>query len=86
MKVKSLLKQAHKLVLFIVTAAYGVASNERTFSQLKLIKSIVRTTMVNERLDSLMLLRCEKEICEQLDDTNLVKKWSCLKNRRMKNN
>ena len=55
-KLKDILKQAHKLCIFVITAAYGVASSERSFSQLKIVKSHLRTTMSDERLDSLMLL------------------------------
>lgn len=48
------------------------------------LKSVVRTTMVDERLKSLMLLRFKKDNSEQLNSKNYVKKWSCVQNRRMK--
>lgn len=48
------------------------------------LKSVVRTTMVDERLKILMLLRFKKDNSKQLNSKNCVKKWSCLQNRRMK--
>ncbi|XP_065667626.1 uncharacterized protein LOC136087925 [Hydra vulgaris] len=83
-KLKDILKQAHKLCIFVITAAYGVASNERSFSQLKIVKSHLRTTMSDERLDSLMLLKCEKELCKEVYPEHFVKRWVQLKKRHIK--
>ena len=44
-----------------------VASAERSFSKLKLIKTYLRTTMVQERLSSLALLSIEKETSKAID-------------------
>ncbi|XP_065664802.1 uncharacterized protein LOC136086433 [Hydra vulgaris] len=74
-KLKDILKQAHKLCISVITAAYGVASNERSFSQLKIVKSHLRTTMSDKRLNSLMLLKCEKELCKEVNPEHLVKRW-----------
>ncbi|XP_065650246.1 uncharacterized protein LOC136078403 [Hydra vulgaris] len=83
-KLKDILKQAHKLYIFIITAAYGVVSNERSFSQLKIVKSHLKTTMSDERLDSLMLLKCEKYLCKGVNPKHLVKRWIQLKKRHIK--
>ena len=83
-KVKDILKQAHKLCIFVITAAYGVASNERSFSQLKIVKSHLRTTISDERLNILMLLKCEKELCKGVNPEHLVKRWVQLKKRHIK--
>ncbi|XP_065667812.1 uncharacterized protein LOC136088083 [Hydra vulgaris] len=83
-KLKDILKQAHKLYIFVITAANGVASNERSFSQLKIVKSHLKTTMSDKRLDSLMLLKCEKELCKGVNPEHLVKQWVQLKKRHIK--
>ncbi|XP_065662441.1 uncharacterized protein LOC136084966 [Hydra vulgaris] len=83
-KLKDILKQAHKLCIFVITAAYGIASNERSFSQLKIVKSHLRTTMSDERLDSLMLLTWEKELYKGVNREHLVKQWVQLKKRHIK--
>ena len=45
---------------------------ERAFSKLKLIKSRLRSTMKQERLESLILMSVENDLLEELDSENLV--------------
>lgn len=59
-----------------VTAAYGVSSKERSFSQLKLVKTSLRTVMADNRLNSLMLLKCEQELASRLHLQTFVEQWS----------
>ena len=47
-------------------------SAERAFSKLKLIKSRLRSTMKQERLESLILMSVEDDLLEELDSENLV--------------
>jgi len=49
------------------TAPVTVASNERIFSKLKLIKNYLRSTTCKERLNSLMILNAEKDILDNLN-------------------
>ena len=51
---------------FVTTAGVSVATNERKFSQLKFVKTILRSTMGDERLDCLMLLASEKDLTDKL--------------------
>ncbi|KAL4134859.1 hypothetical protein QTP88_006560 [Uroleucon formosanum] len=53
---------------FLCTIPATSVSSERTFSKLKLIKTRIRSTMVQKRLDSLMLLSCEKDIIINIDE------------------
>ncbi|CAI6348022.1 unnamed protein product [Macrosiphum euphorbiae] len=53
---------------FLCTIPATSVSSERTFSKLKLIKTRIRSTMVQKRLDSLMLLSCEKDVIINLDE------------------
>ena len=49
-----------------------IASAERSFSKLKLIKSYLRSTMSQERLNGLTILSIEKHILEQIDFNSLI--------------
>lgn len=58
----------------------GSASTERSFSKLKLIKSRLRSTMTNGRLESLiMTLSCEYDInIDYEEEINLFSQTSLL--------
>ena len=43
-----------------------------SFSKLKLIKSRLRSTMKQEKLESLMLMSVEDDLLEELNSENLV--------------
>ena len=58
-------------------------SAERAFSKLKLIKSRLRSTMNQERLQSLMLVSVESDIMEGLDTEKLVEDFVDISPRRM---
>ncbi|XP_022858956.1 zinc finger MYM-type protein 1-like [Olea europaea var. sylvestris] len=60
---------AYKILL---TIPVTVASAERSFSKLKLIKTYIRSTMSQQRLNGLAMLSIEKEMVELLDYTKLI--------------
>lgn len=82
-KLKVSLPEAFRFCLFVLTIPYGVSTNERSFSQLKLVKNALRTLMSDEKLDNLMLLRCEEDVAKDVDLSNVIKCWSILKKRRI---
>jgi hypothetical protein len=51
----------------LLTIPVTVASAERSFSKLKLLKSYLRSTMTQERLNSLATIAIESEILEKID-------------------
>jgi len=55
----------------LLTLPVTVASGERSFSALKLIKSYLRSTMNQERLSALALISIERNIrrCLDMEDT-----------------
>lgn len=55
------------LIEYILTIPISVASSERSFSKLKLIENILRTTMSDDRLNSLMICAAEKDILDNLN-------------------
>jgi len=53
---------------YLCTIPSTSMSNERSFSKLKLIKTRLRSTMHQTRLESLILLSCEKDIPIDLEE------------------
>ncbi|XP_064078550.1 uncharacterized protein LOC135195979 [Macrobrachium nipponense] len=51
-----------------VTTPVTVASAERSFSKLKLIKTYLRSTMTQERLNGLAIISINREISKQISD------------------
>ena len=64
---------------FLQTTPVTVASNERSFSKLKLVKTKLRSTMLQDRLESLMLISCERDVAEKLDVEKIIRNWINLK-------
>ncbi|KAK6121516.1 hypothetical protein DH2020_044746 [Rehmannia glutinosa] len=60
---------AYKILL---TIPVTVASAERSFSRLKLLKSCLRSTMTQTRLNALSLISIESEFLEKLDYERLI--------------
>ena len=61
------------------TAPISVSKDERTFSHLKFVKNVYRSTMGDKRLDNLMLLNCEKDLTDDLDMYHALNQWACIK-------
>ena len=72
-----------RLIKIALTLPLTSTSAERAFSKLKLIKSRLRTTMQQERLESLMLMSIEDDLLEQLDVDKLVQLFVDMAPRRM---
>ena len=72
-----------RLMKIALTLPLTSTSAERAFSKLKLIKSRLRTTMRQERLESLMLMSIEDDLLEQLDVDKLVQLFVDMAPRRM---
>lgn len=56
----------------LLTISISVASAERSFSKLKLIKNYLRLTMSQERLNGLSMISIEHELAEKLDYSKLI--------------
>ena len=56
----------------LLTILVTVASIERSFSKLKLIKLYLRSTMSQERLSGLVILSIENEMLAKLECKNLI--------------
>ena len=67
----------------LLTIPVTVASAERSFSKLKLIKSYLRSTMSQERLNGLAILSIEKDILTKLEYKNLLNIFASQKARKI---
>ncbi|CAB4005266.1 zinc finger MYM-type 1-like [Paramuricea clavata] len=73
--------KAYQLALPIPVS---VASNGRSFSKLKLVKSYLRSTMKENRLDDLMILSSSVDILDELELDKVANSWSLYKSRMIK--
>ena len=60
----------------LLTIPVTVASAERSFSKLKMLKSYLLSTMSRERLNELATLCIEKDMLEQIDYENIIDKFA----------
>ena len=60
-------------LLLIVPASN--ATSERSFSALRMVKTYLRTTMTQERLNNLMLLHVHQERLDKLDLLNIAERF-----------
>lgn len=66
-----------------LTIPVSVATNERAFSKLKIIKNYLRSTMGQERLSGLGILSIEREIAQSIDYCQIINSFLAQKNRRI---
>lgn len=66
----------------LLTMPVTVASGERSFSKLKLIKNFLRSTTTQHRLNGLAILAIEHEIVDQINLKDVIKKFAEIKVRK----
>lgn len=81
---RNVIPRAFRIVKLVLTSPVSSASSERSFSRLKLVYNHLRTTMSDERLDSLLVLFSARDIVDKINIQEIVNKWSLLKHRRVK--
>jgi len=64
---------AYKIML---TIPVTVASAERSFSKLKLLKNCLRSTMLQERLNGLAMCNIEKDILDTIDLESVIEDFA----------
>ena len=83
-KFKSAFPLTNNAYRLLLTAPVTVAKDERSFSRLKLIKTSLRTTMNNNRLEALLLLSYGKDLTDSVTGPlviaviSLLKRLSCI--------
>ena len=71
-RVSSSFPEAYKLLVLFVTIPVTVATAERSFSKLKLIKTYLRSKISQERLDNLAVLSIENAEAKSIDKAELI--------------
>ena len=78
----------HVLLQLALTLPITSCESERSFSQLKLIKTSCRSTTTSQRLSGLALMKINRAYCEKLHNSSimkdLIKEFHQLHPRRMK--
>lgn len=67
----------------LLTLPVSVASGERTFSKLKIIKNYLRSTMLQDRLNDLAIIAIESEILDSLNIEQTVSEFAENKARKI---
>lgn len=67
----------------LLTIPVTVASGERSFSKLKLIKNYLRTSVSQDRLCGLALLSIENKVASKLDYNDLIAEFAAKKSRKV---
>ena len=67
----------------LLTIPVTVASGERSFSKLKLIKTFLRSSMSQDRLVGLAMLSIENGLASALDYSDVLVKFASLKARKV---
>ena len=65
----------------LLTAPVSVAKDERTYSELKIVKNCLHSTMKDERLNDLVVLACENDLTDTINLKEIT--WSKIKLRRL---
>lgn len=82
-KFLSVVSKMVKLLDLLKILGVTSGSCERSFSKLKLVKNVLRTTMLQQRLNSLLRISIEKETMQGVDDLELIQKFITAKERRL---
>ena len=51
------------------------STSERSFSAMRRVKSYLRSTMTQERINNLMILNVHKELTDEIDLTDIAKEF-----------
>lgn len=66
-KYSALFPDIVKLLQILLTIPVSTASAERSFSALRRLKTYLRSTMAQERLNSVIVLNCHKDLTDHID-------------------
>ena len=80
---KQLLSQVHTLLQLFLTVPVTTATSERTFSGLRRLKTFLRTSMTQDRLNHLLLLYCHKAHIDLIDMPRVASEFVSVNERRL---
>jgi hypothetical protein len=82
MKLQNLFPNVCIALRIFLTLPVTVASAERSFSKLKLIKNYLRNSMVQERLVDLTILSIESDLNQEIDFSDIIDTFAAAKSRK----
>ena len=80
--VKDMLSEVHSLLILYMTIPVTSSTAERTFSALRRLKSYMRSTMTQERLNNVMVAHIYKEITDRISLINIAQRFCSANDRR----
>ena len=81
-KLENILPNISVALRIFLTVPVTVASAERSFSKLKLVKNYLRSTMSQDRMVSFARLSIESELARKIDFSNVIKLFAHQKARK----
>ena len=78
-----MLANATVVLRIFLTMLISVASCERSFSKLKLVKTYLRSQMTDARLSGLAVLSIERKLAEKFDFHSVIKDFATRKARKV---
>ena len=81
--IKNMFSEVHSLLQLYMTIPVTSATAERTFSVLRRMKTYLRSTMTQERLNNVMLLHIYKELTDETNLEEIAQSFSTANDRRM---
>ena len=84
-KVISSFPELQKLLVLFMTIPVTVASAERSFLNLKLIKTYLRSKMEQSKPSNLAIISIENIVAKAIDKSDLIKKFAAVNAVRQKN-
>ena len=82
-KLESVFSNVEIALRIFLTLMVTNCSTERSFSQLKRVKSPDRSVMVQDRLDSLSLLMIQAKVLRKLTFEDIIRDFAKMKSRKM---
>jgi hypothetical protein len=73
---------AHIAYIILLTILLAVASAERSFSKLKLLKSYTRSTLTQEKLNGLVTIALENDVLEKIKYEDIIEDFISKNTRR----
>jgi len=82
-KYNTVFPQAVLALKIVLTIPVTVASGERSFSRLKLIKNYLSSTMTQDRLSDLAIIAIEKDVGDQIELKSMINDFTQKKARKV---
>lgn len=73
----------YRLICLVLIISVSIATTERVFSSMNIIKNKLRNKIDDEFLDDCMVLHIEKEFVEAVDNEMMIKDFEALGPRRV---